>query len=211
MNGLTGAVPFDTSTSSLGYSTRRLTLAYAASTCLYALSGLAMLIVGFLMSNLTNGKAGAHSTTAAVKLSLQPVNLRGGIASGVIVSVAALLAMPGMMANATSFLKAASIINIISIVATLSFGLSVWFVTLVEKSAYLVYWRTLPSANTALLQDKFNCCGYLNSTTPQFVQSIACPNADLAFLKQGCHLPLTSFSDKILYVFPVLVKWYKQY
>lgn len=180
------------------YSTRRLTLAFVLAVFFYELSGLAMLISTFVISHSVRQDAMNQSSVAMVSLSLQPIDLRGGIASGIIITLAVLLALPGIFVKSTRFLKASAIMNVLSILSTLGFGLSIWFATLVERREYLGFWQKQSEASAAIIQDKFNCCGYLNSTTPAFTTSTACPNAAIALVKQGCYLPFTNYADLFL-------------
>jgi hypothetical protein len=45
---------------------------------------------------------------------------------------------------------------------------------------------------------QFNCCGYINSTTPAFQQDNTCTTALVAAQKQGCVGPYTNFANSFL-------------
>ena len=45
---------------------------------------------------------------------------------------------------------------------------------------------------------QFDCCGYVNATTPPFVQDSTCTNALAAAQKGGCIGPFSSFTNKYL-------------
>jgi hypothetical protein len=42
---------------------------------------------------------------------------------------------------------------------------------------------------------QFNCCGFLNSTSPAFVTDATCPSPATAALLKGCSIALTSFAN----------------
>lgn len=182
------------------YSTRRLSLAFTASTILYGFSGIALLAMSIVFRGITNEiiTGSSSSYTASTSLALKPVDLRLGIVAGSITLAVALLCVPGTIINSRPLLKSSLIAKVASILITLTFGLSVWFVTLIERQEFLVFWQRQSSQSTVLIQDRFDCCGYFNSTTPQFTISTACPNADMAATKRGCFLPFVSFADRLL-------------
>lgn len=180
------------------YSTKKLSLAFTAATLFYALSGVVMLAGSLIFSKyITQSNVNAAAATA---LALKPIDLRFGIATSVLVFIAILFAIPGAITNSKKLLKLSSIFNIVSILGTLTLGLSVWFVTLIERAEFFVFWQRQSGQSSAAIQDRFNCCGYFNSTSPNFVVSVACPTASLAVSKQGCFLPFTTFADTLLYV-----------
>ena len=45
---------------------------------------------------------------------------------------------------------------------------------------------------------QFDCCGYVNATTPPFVQDQTCTNSLVAAQKGGCIAPFSSFTNKYL-------------
>ena len=45
---------------------------------------------------------------------------------------------------------------------------------------------------------QFNCCGYLNSTSPPFQTDTACPTALVAAQRSGCVSPFSSFANSYL-------------
>jgi hypothetical protein len=50
----------------------------------------------------------------------------------------------------------------------------------------------------SLLQQKFQCCGYINSTTPPFIQDLVCSNSLVATQKAGCIGPFSNFANSYL-------------
>lgn len=51
---------------------------------------------------------------------------------------------------------------------------------------------------TMLTESQFDCCGYVNSTTPPFVQDSTCLNTLVAAQKGGCIAKFSSFANKYL-------------
>lgn len=182
------------------YSTKHLSLVFAAANLLYGLSGVVLLVASLIFTDFIQRNVVGSSSVAVTTLALKPVDLRFGIATGILIFVAIIFAIPGAITKSRGLLKTSSIFSVVSIVATLTLGLSVWFITLIEKAEFLVFWQRQSPASAGVIQDRFNCCGYFNSTSPSFVVSTACPTSAIAAIKQGCFLPFTSFADELLYV-----------
>lgn len=179
------------------YSTSRLSLAFIATTAFYALSGIAMIVVSILFKAYV-ARPVENGTIAATVLALKPIDLNHGILTGAIVLLAVALSIPGTFASSKAWLKASFVVNLMSILATLAIGLEIWFFTLIEVQEYRPLWSQ--SNNTGLIQDKFNCCGYFDSTSPKYVTSLACPNDDTALSKVGCVYLLTEYADSLMNV-----------
>lgn len=45
------------------------------------------------------------------------------------------------------------------------------------------------------IKTQFQCCGYLNATTPAFVTDSACPSPAAAALLRGCSTNMASFAN----------------
>lgn len=50
----------------------------------------------------------------------------------------------------------------------------------------------------SLLQEKFQCCGYIDSATPPFIQDVTCSNSLVAEQKGGCIRPFSNFANSYL-------------
>lgn len=50
----------------------------------------------------------------------------------------------------------------------------------------------------SMLQQRFNCCGYLNHTTPRFALDTTCPNDLIAATKLGCVGPFSEYAESWL-------------
>jgi hypothetical protein len=65
--------------------------------------------------------------------------------------------------------------------------------TLRTKESFQLLWTAQPAAVQDLMQTQFECCGYLNSTSPAFVTDATCPSPAAAALMKGCSAPITSY------------------
>ncbi|KAK3076466.1 hypothetical protein LTS18_012924, partial [Coniosporium uncinatum] len=76
--------------------------------------------------------------------------------------------------------------------------LVIWFDTLRTRANLNAIWGASPALDQSLLQEKFDCCGYLSSTSPPFIQDSTCPSALVAAQKQGCVGPFSAFANQYL-------------
>lgn len=81
---------------------------------------------------------------------------------------------------------------------TLVIGLVIWFSTLKTRANLSVIWGQQDLTRQSLLQERFNCCGYLDASTPPFVTDSTCPNQLAAIQMQGCAGPFSSFANGYL-------------
>lgn len=179
------------------YSTTKLTWLYTSTVFVHGLYGVALISLSILLLRFEKQEPWT-GVIAALMLTLKTIDFRGPLVTSLTVGISVLLAVPGAIANSRRLLKASSVANTISLLATLATGFSIWYTTLVERRTYLALWQSQSLNSTALIQDRFDCCGYFNATSPTFAFSTACPTADAAALKQGCVLPFTTFADLIL-------------
>jgi hypothetical protein len=81
---------------------------------------------------------------------------------------------------------------------TLVLGLFIWFDTLQTRQNLSRVWGTQSTNVQSLLQQRFQCCGYLDSMTPPFIVDNICPDSFNASQKQGCVGPFSSFANTYL-------------
>jgi hypothetical protein len=72
-------------------------------------------------------------------------------------------------------------------------GVVLWIMTLKTKENFQVLWIAQPAAVQDLMQTQFQCCGYLNSTSPAFVTDATCPSPAAAALMKGCSAPIAAY------------------
>ncbi|KAL1955590.1 hypothetical protein VTO42DRAFT_8393 [Malbranchea cinnamomea] len=87
---------------------------------------------------------------------------------------------------------------VLSALFTLCLGLYLWFQTLTTRTLAGKWWAEQGAQVQSLLQSKWNCCGYLDSTSPPFQIDSTCPTFLAAALKDGCVGPFSSFVNKYL-------------
>ncbi|KAK2743696.1 phospholipid scramblase 1 [Onygenales sp. PD_40] len=81
---------------------------------------------------------------------------------------------------------------------TLCLGLTIWFETLKTRSNLGIMWGEQTPRVQSLLQQRFNCCGYTNSTTPPFQTDQTCPTPLVAAQKEGCVGPFSNYANHYL-------------
>ncbi|KAF2669452.1 tetraspanin [Microthyrium microscopicum] len=154
------------------------------------------LILGFSLVSEQQEKATPTVANVAYTLLLTECPLTAGVVNSIFVFITFLLSLPALaMPNSRSWLKVQAWGLIVCSIFTLVLGLVIWFDTLETRRNLAVIWGQQSMQVQALLQERFQCCGYLNSVTPPFVQDAICPNAQVAATKMGCVGPFSSFAN----------------
>ena len=145
----------------------------------FALTGVAFIVIEILL---------ARSSDIRVQVLGKLVDLRGGVALGMLILVASLLAAMGYMTRVRGVLYLSQALTILSIAGEMAFGLYVWYSTLETKKNWARIWTTqLTVDEIVTLQDLFKCCGYYDYATPTpFSVSNFCTDAASAASKPGC-------------------------
>ncbi|KAA8899416.1 hypothetical protein FN846DRAFT_899924 [Sphaerosporella brunnea] len=118
---------------------------------------------------------------------LQGCPLSAVIANGIIVGVTFLISLPAFaLPTSRTWLKIHSWGVVICMVFTLCLGLNEWIQTLTTRANLEVLWGQQSDLTQSMLQQKFDCCGYINSTTPHYVPDATCTNDIVAASKEGC-------------------------
>jgi hypothetical protein len=81
---------------------------------------------------------------------------------------------------------------------SMSIGLVIWFETLKTRSNMAALWAQQSPHVQSLLQQKFQCCGYMSATSPPFVPDNTCTNSLVAASLQGCVTPFSNFANNYL-------------
>jgi hypothetical protein len=125
--------------------------------------------------------------------------LAAAVGNAVLVFVTFLFSLPAMVLQTSrTWLKIHGVFVAISAIFTLVIGLDIWFDTLRTRGNLLQVWTSQTPAIQSLLQSDFNCCGYLNSTSPLYVTDSTCTSAFVAASKLGCVGPFSSFANNFL-------------
>lgn len=77
-------------------------------------------------------------------------------------------------------------------------GLDIWVQTLKTRSNMGALWAQQTPQVQSLLQQRFQCCGYLSATSPPFILDNTCTNSLVAASLQGCVTPLSNFANNYL-------------
>lgn len=135
----------------------------------------------------------------ATDLLLKMCPLTAAIANSVLIFVTFLVSVPAMVMPMTrGWLKFSGYLTVVCALFTMLLGLSIWFETLKTRKNLSDVWNASPSSTQSLLQQRFNCCGYANSTSPLFATDTTCPNALVAAAQVGCVGPFSSFANNFL-------------
>jgi len=135
----------------------------------------------------------------ATDLLLTMCPLTAAIANSVLVFFTFLVSIPAMVMPMTrGWLKFHGYLVVVCAIFSMVIGLSIWFETLKTRKNLSNIWNGLPSTTQSLLQQRFDCCGYNNSTSPAFVTDSTCPNALAAAANIGCVTPFVSFANTFL-------------
>ncbi|KAF1812683.1 hypothetical protein P152DRAFT_458494 [Eremomyces bilateralis CBS 781.70] len=119
--------------------------------------------------------------------------------NAILIFIVFLIGLPAMvMPSSTTWLRVHAGGIILCAIFTLILGLFIWFDTLTTRSKLEFIWGKETPQVQSLLQQRFNCCGYTNSTSPPFIQDSVCPNAFIAAQKQGCVADFSNFANGYL-------------
>jgi len=179
----------------------RLTLTYAFTNFLFLACGAVTLAISIIW----NMDAVNNTTTGSVEqniIFLMTPNMIG-IAAGIVTIVAGVSSLPPLaMPTSRGTLHVHAWLVVFASLWLLVLGLIIWTLTLQEQNnIFTAYAHQTAQGSDAIfaLQEKYNCCGFFNSTTPPFVISPnACPDAATAANKTGCIVPLQPFADLFL-------------
>ncbi|KAH8800054.1 tetraspanin [Hyaloscypha sp. PMI_1271] len=136
----------------------------------------------------------------ATDLLLNECPLTAAIANSVLVFFTFLVSVPAMVAPMTrGWLKFHGYLVVVCAIFTMLIGLTIWFDTLKTRQNLSDIWNAQPSTTQSLLQQRFNCCGYNNATSPPFfVPDSTCPNPLAAAANIGCVTPFVNFANTFL-------------
>ncbi|KAH9875030.1 hypothetical protein J1614_004518 [Plenodomus biglobosus] len=125
--------------------------------------------------------------------------LTAGVVNAIFVFVTFLLSLPALfLPTNRGWLRTQGWLVVVCGTFTLGLGLAIWVETLqIRRNLSLIWGRETPLIQS-LLQQKFDCCGYVNSTTPPFVQDSTCLNTLVAAQKGGCIAKFSSFANRYL-------------
>ncbi|POS83148.1 hypothetical protein EPUL_005771, partial [Erysiphe pulchra] len=172
-------------------------LTYIIFDLLFAIMGTVMLITALAMQSQITKPPNLDNIAKNLILSSCP--LKAAIANGILVLSTFLLSIPAIaMPRARGLLKLTGYFVFVCAVFTMVIGLNIWFETLKTRKNLLDIWTVQDVSTQSLLQTKFKCCGYTNSTSPPFVVDNICPDPTIAAARLGCVFPFSAFANGFL-------------
>jgi len=157
------------------------------------------LLIGFSLVSEQQEKATPTVQNVAYNLLLTECPLTAGVINAIFVFVTFLVSLPALaLPSNRTFLKIQGWGVVFCAFFTLVLGLFIWFDTLQTRKNLSLIWGTQSMQVQSLLQQKFQCCGYLNYASPPFVVDSVCPNIKAASGMMGCVGPFAAFANVYL-------------
>jgi len=169
-------------------------IAYLVSDGLFVLMGVFILAFSVIVNNIKD-EVPTNGTQAARNLLYQGFPLTAGIVNAVLIFVAFAASLPGLATSSRKWLKLASYMAVVCMVFSTILGLIIWIQTLKLKEDFAPRFAAQNDTIKSLMQVEFNCCGYLNSTSPAFVTDATCTSKAAAAVMKGCSTPISSFAN----------------
>jgi len=181
----------------MAFKINKVLLAFISFDAVFVLCGGLILVV--VMMTQSSMKAGPTLNSVATDLLLSRCPLTAATVNAIFIFATFLLSLPAIILPKNRFwLNVHGWLVVICALFTLVVGLDIWFETLKTRSNLAVAWGQQTPLTQSLLQQRFNCCGYLNSTAPPFQLDSTCTNALVAAQKQGCVAPFSKFANQYL-------------
>jgi len=157
------------------------------------------LILGFSLISVQQERATPTVSNVAYNIILTECPLKAGIVNAIFVFLTFIVSLPALaMPSNRGWLKLQGWLVVVCSFFTLVLGLFMWFDTLQTRKNLNVIWGRQEPKVQSLLQERFSCCGYINSMTPPFVQDSVCPDGFSASQKMGCVGPFSTFANAYL-------------
>ncbi|KAK0615785.1 hypothetical protein B0T17DRAFT_355164 [Bombardia bombarda] len=169
-------------------------VAYVVADALFVVMGIIMLAFSVVVQNIQS-EIPTEGKQAARNLLYQRFPLTAGIANAVLVFITFLFTIPGLATPARIWLKLGAVMATVCSLVSLVLGLYMWILTLKTKEEFAPLFMAQTNTVQELMQTAFNCCGYLNSSSPAFITDATCPSPAAAALMRGCATPITSFAN----------------
>lgn len=171
--------------------------AFVGIDILFAATGALILGFSVIVRN-TCFEAPTDGEMAARDLLYQQFPFSAGIGNGIFTFIAFVCTLPALATNSRTWLKAAVFFIVVDAIFSLVIGLELWILTLRIKETFAGIWLEQSPEVQSLMQNAFECCGYLNSTSPAFRTDATCPSPATAALMTGCAAPLSRFSNTFI-------------
>jgi hypothetical protein len=128
-----------------------------------------------------------------------PVFLAAAGVNAIFIFATFLLSMPAIVSTThRTILRFHGYAVVFCALFSMTIGLVIWFETLKTRSNMAALWAQQTPHVQSLLQQKFQCCGYMSATSPPFVPDNTCTNSLVAASLQGCVTPFSNFANNYL-------------
>ncbi|KAE8557300.1 hypothetical protein EYB25_002007 [Talaromyces marneffei] len=175
----------------------KILLSYVGANFLFMAGGIMLLVGSLLFTQNMNSTPTLDSAPTILLLKLVPEKV--ALVNAIIVFATCSLALPSLIVrDSRLWFQLQGWLVIVSGVFTLVIGLIIWIETLRTRASLNTSWGQQTSAVQSLLQQRFDCCGYFNSTSPPFVTDATCSTPLIAAEKQGCVGPFSGFVNSTL-------------
>ncbi|KAF2027503.1 tetraspanin [Setomelanomma holmii] len=165
----------------------------------FLFAGCGGLLLGFSLMSEQSLRNTPTVSNVTQNLLLGQCPLTAGVVNAIFVFVTFLLSLPALfLPTNRGWLRAQGWLVVICATFTLGLGIAIWIETLQIRKNLSVLWGRESPLIQSLLQQKFDCCGYVNSTTPPFVIDSTCKNTLVAAQKGGCIGKFSSFANRYL-------------
>ncbi|EEH43140.2 hypothetical protein PABG_12358 [Paracoccidioides brasiliensis Pb03] len=170
---------------------------FFAADGLFVLGGALILAVGLISKSQLDAEPTLDNIAHILLLSHCPIT--AAIVNAVFVFFTFILSLPAIILGTDRlWFKIHGWFVVLCGIFTLCLGLSIWFETLKTRSKLGIMWGTQTPRVQSLLQQRFDCCGYLNSTSPPFQVDQTCPTPLVAAQKAGCVGPFSDYANHFL-------------
>jgi len=175
----------------------RLMLIYLLADFLFLAAG--GLILAFSLLGAQQEKETLTIDNVATNLLLTICPLTAGLINSILVFATFLTSLAALaLPTNRTWLKMQGWLVVVCSFFTLILGLIIWFNTLQTRNNLSTIWVEQSVEVQSLLQQKFNCCGYLNFLAPAFVVDSTCPSSAVASTMEGCVGGFSTYANSYL-------------
>jgi len=157
------------------------------------------LLLGFCLISEQQERGTKTVANVAYDILLTECPLTAGVVNAIFMFLTFIISLPALaLPTNRGWLKLQGWLLVFNSFFTLVLGLFIWFDTLQTRKNLSVIWGAQSTDVQSLLQERFQCCGYMNSMTPPFIVDSVCTDAFSASQKQGCVGPFSAFANVYL-------------
>ncbi|KAH8601267.1 hypothetical protein B0O99DRAFT_252827 [Bisporella sp. PMI_857] len=172
-------------------------LSFIGMDILFVVAGGILIIFALMIESKSSDEMTVDTVSRNLLLLICPA--KAAIGNAVLIFITFLASVPAMVIPSTrGWLKLHGYMTTICALFTMILGLSIWFQTLKTRTNLFTIWLAQTAETQSLLQQEFNCCGYMNATTPPFIVDTTCRNSLVAANLGGCVGPFSSFANNFL-------------